>query len=310
MSEFFHLPVMVSEVMEFLCVKEGGFYVDCTLGGGGHSLAIIQRGGSVLGIDRDCEAVAYAVERLSEHKKRFRAKIARFSCITEVAGIDIGSVDGIVMDLGVSSRMINDSSRGFSYRHEGPLLMTMEHVGETACDVVNNKSARELTAIFRDYGEERNAARIARAIVDTRSRHPIKTTGDLASIVEKTVGARLPQKSKARIFQALRIYVNNEIEELRRGLDEAVLVLRSGGRLCVISYHSLEDRVVKNFLRTMSDPCICPPGLPVCRCGLKPEMKIITRKPVRPSETEVARNSRARSALLRVGEKIDTVIDS
>jgi 16S rRNA (cytosine1402-N4)-methyltransferase len=305
MSELFHIPVMVSEVMEFLRVEKGGFYVDCTLGDGGHSLAILQKEGCVLGIDRDHEAVASASERLSQHSKRFRAEVARFSSLTEVAGVEIGSVDGIVMDLGVSSRMIDDSYRGFSYRHEGPLLMTMEHVGENACDVVNTKSARELTSIFKKYGEERNAPRIARAIVDARSRRPIKTTIDLADIIEKAVGTHLPQKSKARIFQALRIYVNNEIEELHRGLEGAVRILRPGKRLCAISYHSLEDRAVKNFFKNMSNPCICPTDLPVCRCGKKPEMKIITRKPIRPSDSEIARNSRSRSALLRVGEKIN-----
>ena len=307
MSELFHIPVMVSEIEDFLGVVESGLYVDCTLGGGGHSLAILKRGGNVLGIDRDREAVAYASERLSRYKDRFRAHVSRFSCITEIVGADSGSVNGIVMDMGVSSRMIDDPSRGFSYRHEGPLLMTMEHVGETAFDVVNKKSARELTTIFKELGEERNAARIARAIVKARSKHPVETTGNLASIVEKTVGPRMPQKSEARIFQALRIFVNNEIEELRQGLDGAIQILKPGGRLCVISYHSIEDRIVKNFMKTMADPCICPPDFPVCRCGRKPVMKIITLKPVRPSPGEVDRNPRARSALLRVGEKIGAV---
>ena len=304
MSEFFHLPVMVSEVMEFLRVKEGGFYVDCTLGGGGHSLEIIQRGGSVLGIDRDSEAVTYASERLSEYRKRFKAKIARFSCLTDVAGIDIASVDGIVMDLGVSSRMIDDFSRGFSYRREGPLLMTMEHAGKTAFDVINKKSVRELTVIFKEFGEERKSARIARAIVKSRSLHPIETTVELAGIIEKAVGPHLPQKSKARIFQALRIYVNNELEELRNGLAGAVSLLKPGGRLCVISYHSIEDREAKRFMKTGANPCICPPGLPECKCGRKPVIKIITKKPVKPSAEEVTSNPRARSALLRVGERI------
>ena len=304
MSGQFHIPVLVSEVTDFLRVTEGGLYVDCTLGGGGHSLAILEREGSVIGIDRDREAVAYAVDRLSGYKERFRAQVSRFSNINEIVGSDSYSVDGIVMDLGVSSRMIDDPSRGFSYRHEGPLLMTMEHTGKTAFDVINKKSVRELTVIFKEFGEERKSARIARAVVKSRSLRPIETTVELAGIIEKTVGPHLPQKSQARIFQALRIYVNNELEELCNGLAGAVSLLKPGGRLCVISYHSIEDREVKRFMKTGTNPCICPPGLPVCRCGRKPVIKIITKKPIKPSAEEVNRNPRARSALLRVGERI------
>ena len=304
MSGQFHIPVLVSEVTDFLRVTEGGLYVDCTLGGGGHSLAILEREGSVIGIDRDREAVAFAVDRLSGYKERFRAQVSRFSNINEIVGSDSSSVDGIIMDLGVSSRMIDDPSRGFSYRHEGPLLMTMEHAGKTAFDVINKKSVRELTVIFKEFGEERKAARIARTVVKSRSLRPIETTAELAGIVEKVVGPHLPQKSQARIFQALRIYVNNELEELRKGLAGAVSVLKQGGRLCVISYHSIEDREVKRFMKTGANPCICPPDLPVCRCGRKPVIKIITKKPVKPSAEEVNRNPRARSALLRVGERI------
>ena len=303
MSKLFHIPVMVSEIMTFLNVTEGGLYVDCTLGGGGHSLAILKCGGTVIGIDRDQEAVLYACKRLSRYENNFRAKVSRFSGLIDTVGSDTGLVDGIVMDLGVSSRMIDDPARGFSYRHEGPLLMTMEHNGETASDVINTRSVRELTVIFRDYGEERWAARIAHAVVKARSHHPIKTTGELSDIIENTVGHK-PQKSKARIFQAMRIYVNEELEELRLGLYAALDVMRPGGRMCVISYHSLEDRMVKNFLRTKANPCICPPDFPVCRCGLRPEIKICTKKPSRPSGMEIAQNPRAHSALLRVGEKI------
>jgi len=301
------MPVMAKEVVEFLRVSSGGFYVDCTLGGGGHSLEILERGGRVLGIDRDREAVAHAGERLAGYGKNFRAEVSRFSEIIDVVGGKAGSVDGIIMDLGVSSRMIDDPARGFSYRLDGPLLMTMEHEGETAYDVLNSRSFEELVSIFRKYGEEPAASRIARAVVDARSRHPIETTGELAEIIEKTVGGRAPQKSKARIFQALRIHVNREIEELRCGLDAALSVLRAGGRLCVISYHSIEDRVVKDFMRTCADPCVCPPDFPECRCGRKPVLKLVTRKPVRPSREEVERNPRSRSAKLRVGEKIDAV---
>ena len=305
-SEDFHISVMVHEIRDFLRVVIGGLYVDCTLGGGGHSLAILERGGNIIGIDRDQEAVLYATTRLEQYRDRVTFHVGRFSDIDEIVGSDSGSVDGVVMDLGMSSRMIDDPSRGFSYRKEGPLLMTMESGGETAFDIVNRKSVEELTTIFSELGEERNAHRIACAIVRTRSSHPIETTSELADIVEKTVGPRMPQKSKARVFQALRIYINKEIEEMKQGLNGAVHVMKQGGRLCVISYHSIEDRVVKDFLKTMYNPCICPPDLPVCRCGKKSVMKCITRKPLRPSHSEVARNPRSHSALLRVGEKVKT----
>jgi len=305
MSGCFHIPVMVEEVMEFLRVFPGGFYVDCTLGGGGHSLGILERGGRVLGIDRDPEAVTYAAERLRGYGENFRAEVSRFSEIADVVGGKAGSVDGIIMDLGVSSRMIDEPARGFSYRLDGPLLMTMGQEGETAYDVLNSRSLKELVSIFRKYGEEPAASRIARAVVEARSRHPIETTRELAEIIERTVGGRAPQKSKARIFQALRIHVNREIEELRRGLEAALSVLGTGGRLCVISYHSVEDRIVKDFMRTCADPCVCPPDFPECRCGRKPVLKLVARKPVRPSREEVEKNPRARSARLRVGEKLD-----
>ena len=304
MSTVYHIPVMINEVIDFLRVYDGGLYVDCTLGGGGHSLSILEQGGKIIGIDRDNTAVAYARERLSCFGESFSAQVARFSHVAEILGNKAGSVDGVVMDLGVSSAMIDDPSRGFSYRMDGPLLMTMESGGMTAFEVINTKSSRELTRIFQDYSEERNAAKIARAITRARSIHPIETTGKLAEIVEETVGGRMPHKSKARIFQALRIYVNDEIGELHRGLNAAVKVLRIGGRICVITYHSIEDRVVKEFLKEKANPCICPPDIPECRCGRAPFMKVVTKKPIKPSRDEVIRNPKARSALLRVGEKI------
>ena len=303
MTEQYHIAVMAAEVTDHLRVVQDGFYVYCTLGGGGHSLEILKKGGNVLGIDRDTNAVTYAVKRLSSFEG-FKARAARFSEISEIVGSDRGKVDGIVMDLGVSSRMIDDPSRGFSYRHDGPLLMTMERDGETASHVLNTKSAGELTAIFRTYGEERHAGRIARAIVARRSSHPVSTTGELAGIIRKAVGSSMPQKSMARIFQALRIYVNKETEELSQGLEGALQVLGPECRLCVISYHSIEDRIVKNFMRDKANPCICPPDLPECRCGRAPELTIITRKPLRPSPEEVGSNPRARSAMLRVCEKV------
>jgi len=305
MAETFHIPVMVSEVLHFLNVVCSGLYVDCTLGGGGHSQAILEKGGRVIGIDRDPDAVAYSQARLAKYRDRFQAHIARFSGIDEITRENAGSIDGILLDLGVSSRMIDDPSRGFSYMSDGPLLMNMGVNSEvTAFDVVNTKSKEEPSAIFKKFGEEHKSKRIAHSIVKFRSSHPIKTTRELADIIEKSIGGSMPQKSKARIFQALRIYVNDEINELEKVLRGAVSVLKSGGRLCVISYHSLEDRIVKQFMKEQADPCICPPDLPVCRCGKVPTMKIITKKVVRAKQQEIAYNSRSRSALLRAAEKI------
>ncbi|MBA7586003.1 Ribosomal RNA small subunit methyltransferase H [subsurface metagenome] len=304
MSDQYHIPVMVTEVLKYLGVVNDGIYVDCTLGGGGHSQAILSEGGSVIGFDRDRDAVAYSEKRLSKYGNLFNARVARFSGLADMVGDNAGRIKGIIMDLGVSSRMIDEPSRGFSYRLDGPLKMTMDTGGETAFDIVNRKSIPELTDIFKQYGQERNAARIARAIDDARLVKPIETTLQLADIIEKNVSSHKPQKSKARIFQALRIYINDEIGELRKGLEGAVRVLEPGGRLCVITYHSLEDREVKMFMRTKADPCICPSDLPVCSCGLSPELRILTRKSLKPSPEEINGNSRARSAALRVSEKM------
>jgi 16S rRNA (cytosine1402-N4)-methyltransferase len=305
MAEPFHIPVMVSEIMKYMNVGKNGLYFDCTLGGGGHTQEILKRGGDVIAVDRDVNAVQYAEARLSEYEGRFKARLAKFSTILEVAGENTGLVDGVLMDLGVSSRMIDDPSRGFSYVSDGPLNMNMEGGGLTAFDVVNTFDAQELSRIFKEYGEERFSRRIANNIIKSRSSHPIDSTNKLADIVEASVGGKMPQKSKARIFQSLRIYVNDEIGELKAGLDAALEILNDGGRLCVISYHSLEDRIVKRFMKSNADPCICPTDLPVCSCGLSPKLKLITGKVVRPSEEEMKSNSRSRSALLRVAEKIE-----
>ncbi len=307
MSEHYHIPVMLSETLAALQVRPDGLYMDCTLGGGGHSRAILEAGGTVVAIDRDPEAIAWSLQRLLSYGARFSAHLSRFSRIREIAGDRAGRFDGVLMDLGISSRMIDDPSKGFSYRFDGPLLMDMGGADETALDVVNRRSARELADIFHEYGEERHAGRIADSIVRARAVHPVTTTGELSRIIEDVVGPKMPQKSKARVFQALRIYVNNELEELREGLDGALEILKTGGRLCVISYHSLEDRMVKSFMREKSNPCTCPPDFPVCRCGKTPELKLVTRKPVTASGTEIAANERARSALLRTAEKVAVI---
>ncbi len=299
----YHTPVMVEEILGFMKVRQGGRYVDCTLGDGGHSEAILKQGGTVIGIDRDDEAIEFASRRLLAFGERFTAHRARFSNLAEVVDIDVGRIDGVVMDLGVSSRMLDDSTKGFSFMRNGPLSMNMGLSESSAFEVINRKGADELSGIFRRYGEERHARRIAGAIVEARSSHPIETTGELADIVERVVGGAAPQKSKARIFQAVRMYVNEEIEELQAGLAGAVQVMRQCGRMCVLSYHSLEDRETKHFMKNLANPCICPPDLPVCKCGRVPELKIITKRAVKPSEREMSENPRAKSARLRVAEK-------
>ncbi len=303
MSELYHIPVMVGETLSLLEVRSGGSYFDCTLGGGGHSEAILRAGGIVTAVDRDPEAVEWSEKRLSAFGSAFSAHVARFSRIRDMAGDMAGRFDGVIMDLGLSSRMIDDPAKGFSYRHDGPLLMDMGGAESSARDMVNGLSRAELVSVFHTWGEEHHAARIADAIVRTRDRHPVETTGDLARIVEDAVGGSMPQKSKARIFQALRIVVNDEIGELRTGLDGALAILKPGGRLCVIAYHSIEDREVKNFMRDRANPCICPKNLPECGCGREAELVIVAKRPVRPSEAEIAANERARSAILRAAKK-------
>jgi 16S rRNA (cytosine1402-N4)-methyltransferase len=304
MSESYHIPVMASETIVYLDVRRDGLYMDCTLGGGGHAKAILDSGGKVVAVDRDPQAVAYAAERLAPYGSRFSAHNARFSRIREIAGPDAGNFNGVLMDLGISSRMIDDPAKGFSYRQNGPLLMDMGGAGETAAEAVNRLSERELARIFWEYGEEKHALPIAREIVKARAVRPISTTGELSAVVERVVGPKMPQKSKARVFQALRIYVNRELEELGEGLEGALGILKAGGRMCVISYHSLEDRIVKTFMRDKANPCVCPRDLPICRCGRVPELRILTRKPVTASPEEIAVNERARSALLRAAEKV------
>jgi 16S rRNA (cytosine1402-N4)-methyltransferase len=305
MNNQYHIPVMVHEVLNMMNVEENELYVDCTLGGGGHAETILERGGRLIGIDRDPGAIQFAAARLSRYGSRCELHNAHFSRVEEIIGERAGTVSGVLMDLGISSMMIDDATRGFSFMHEGPLLMTMGIGAVTAYNVVNTKSAEELAAIFHTYGEERYSRKIADAIVTGRSRQPIRTTTELAALIEESLGGRMPQKSKARIFQALRIYVNDELNELRKGLEGVLHILKPRGRLCVISYHSLEDRIVKQFIRDKAEPCICPPGLPECRCGRKPSLKIITRKPLKPAPEEQSSNPRSRSAHLRAAEKIE-----
>ena len=298
---------MVPEVLRFLAPTSGGVYFDGTLGSGGHAEAILERlnsAGAVVGIDRDEEAVAFCRERLSRYGKRIQLVHGEFGSIdAHLDKVGVQQVDGFLLDLGVSSHQLDSSDRGFSYSMDGPLDMRMDRSrGLTAADVLQQYSAEELARIFREYGEERYARRIARRIAERREETPLVSTGQLASLVQDSVPrGRVPSRihPATRVFQALRIEVNGELEHVARGLDKAIACLRPGGRLAVISFHSLEDRLVKRCFRREAQTCICPPGLPTCICNHRPRVELLTRKGLRAGEEEVAANPRARSAVLR-----------
>lgn len=320
-----HLPVMPGEVVRYLGCRPGGggIYVDGTLGGGGHALEILKAtgpGGRVIGMDRDEEAVSVATDALKPYAERcliLRANFKDIKAVLSDRGID--AVDGIVLDLGVSSFQLERPERGFSFRFDTRLDMRMDVTQPlTAYELVNGLSKEELESVFRQYGEERGARRIARAIERAREAKPLETTGELAGIVERSAGKRSAGKRPTklhpatRVFQALRIAVNDELGNLEAGLKGGVSVLKGGeggegggggGRMVVISFHSLEDRIVKGFFRGLSKGCVCPPGFPECVCGVKPSVRLLTRRVVRPSPGEVEANPRARSARLRAVEK-------
>jgi 16S rRNA (cytosine1402-N4)-methyltransferase len=304
--------VLLRETIELLAAERGGLFVDCTVGLGGHSEAILQtsREAQVLGIDRDEEALELVRERLARFGSRFRAVHADFRDITRVLAIaKVGSPRGILADLGVSSLQLDSPSRGFSFRHDAPLDMRMDASGgvETAAELLGRLSEVEIAQIIFEFGEERRARRIARWIVERRERgEPISTTRDLAELVARAVG---PGKQRrihpaTRTFQALRIAVNGELENLDSFLAQAVDHLEPDGRLAVISFHSLEDRIVKRTLLKLSGRCQCPPRLPVCTCGASRAIDILTRRPIVPSESEIEDNPRARSAKLRGARKL------
>jgi 16S rRNA (cytosine1402-N4)-methyltransferase len=288
-----------------LAPERGGLYVDATLGAGGHAEAILERGprARLLGLDRDAEALDGARRRLARFGDRVELVEANFADLEEVLA-DRPDADGILADLGVSSMQLDQARRGFSFRRDGPLDMRMGRDGRTAADIVATASAEELTRIFREWGEERMAAKIARGIVRERTREPIQTTRQLARIVAAEKGGREKIDPATRVFQALRIEVNQELSALARFLTAAVARLNGGGRLAVISYHSLEDRIVKDAFRRDSGVCLCPPRLPQCVCGARAALRVLTRRPLRPSESEQRRNPRSRSAKLRVVEKL------
>lgn len=302
-----HVPVMVAEVVGGLAVRPGGSYIDCTVGTGGHAAAVLEKsqpGGRLLGIDADPEAIAAAHARLEKAGQAATLVNDNFARLGVVARENnFGPVNGVLFDLGLSSPQLDVSERGFSFRREAPLDMRFNPAQElTAAGIVNAYPEVELARIIHEYGEERRSQRIARAIVNSR---PVSTALELARIVEGTAGGRRPRIHPAtRTFQALRIAVNNELESLAIALEQAVSLLVSGGRLVVVSYHSLEDRIVKQFLKREASGCICPPGTPACQCGRLPSLRILTRKVIVPSELEVVMNPRSRSARLRVGERL------
>lgn len=309
---FKHVSVLLNESIEGLNITPGGIYVDCTMGGAGHSKEILQQlgpEGRLIGIDQDPAAIANATEKLQGFVGQFQAVLRNFSQIKNVlADLGIKMIDGALFDLGVSSYQLDTPERGFSYMHDAELDMRMDpSLTTSAKDLVNNLSEEELTNIIRKYGEERWAKRISSFIVNERKKQSITTTGKLVEVIKAAVpvGARRdgPHPAK-RTFQALRIAVNDELGILTQTMKDVIDVLKPGGRICVITFHSLEDRIIKDTFKELANPCTCPPSFPICVCGKLPKLKIVTNKPVEPSQREVETNPRARSAKLRIAEKI------
>lgn len=306
-AAFTHTPIMVAEVLQLLQPERGGIFVDCTLGGGGHADEVLKRlpeGSKLIGIDRDEDAIAAASRKLLVYKYSFIPYRGNFFEIKHILrALNIQAVDGILMDLGVSSYQLDTAARGFSYNEDAPLDMRMDtNASFSAFDVVNGYDADRLTRVIRDYGEERFARRIAVRITEKRELAPIKTTGELVQIIKDCIPAPLrregPHPAK-RTFQALRIEVNQELEGLTDALKAAHSMLNLNGRMAVITFHSLEDRIVKQTFRELENPCTCPHNAPICVCGKLPAVKLITKKPITPSEQELLTNPRARSAKLR-----------
>ena len=311
MSEFHHVSVLLDECLEGLNIKPDGTYVDGTLGGAGHSSQIVKRltTGHHIGIDRDPVALKAAGERLAPFGDKVTLVHSNFCEIKQVlTDLEIEGVDGILLDLGVSSPQLDDGSRGFSYMADAPLDMRMNNEDVlSAYDVVNSWSFEELKRILYDYGEERYAPRIASAICARREQKPIETTLELVEIIRGAMPAaalREKQHPAKRSFQAIRIAVNDELGSVEKVMRDAIPCLNPGGRLAIITFHSLEDRIVKNGMADAAKGCTCPPSFPVCVCGKKPQVKLITRKPIVSGDEELERNPRARSAKLRVCEKM------
>jgi 16S rRNA (cytosine1402-N4)-methyltransferase len=307
-ADSYHIPVLAEAVCVNLITRPDGVYIDGTLGGGGHAWHILSRlagQGLLIGIDRDPQARKHSMDRLAgfANFRLFDGVFSEMQQALQENGRE--QADGILLDLGVSSHQIDSAGRGFSYSQEAPLDMRMDDRQLlTAEKIVNEWSGEELSRIFYEYGEERRSGAIARALVQKRSQKAVRTTGELKEIIRPFAHPKFMVKTLARIFQALRIAVNEELDILDRALVESFRVLRPGGRLVVISYHSLEDRRVKTFFQQRLNPCTCPPELPVCVCGRQPEIKVIKPYPIKPDAGETARNARARSAIMRVVEKL------
>ena len=311
--EFRHVSVLLQETVDSLNVKEDGIYIDCTIGGGGHSLKIAkllkpEKGALLIGLDQDADAVAAATNRLKDYSGLLSIVQSNFGNIAAVCKeLRIDKVDGILLDLGVSSYQLDEGQRGFSYMDDAPLDMRMDRRNPlSAYEVVNGYDEDRLFRIIKDYGEERFAKSIARNIVNRREKEPLRTTFDLRDVVE----ASIPKRSKItgghpakRTFQAVRIEVNQELSVLSNTLDTMIELLKPGGRICIITFHSLEDRIVKQAFKRNENPCTCPPDFPVCVCGKKSKGRVITKKPILPSEEEMESNPRSRSAKLRVFER-------
>ena len=309
--EFKHKSVLLEETIEGLDIKPDGIYVDGTLGGAGHAGEVCRKlsaKGRFIGIDQDQDAIIAASERLAPYKQEKIIRSNYWYMLQELAASGIYKVDGILLDLGVSSYQLDNEERGFTYRVDAPLDMRMDQrQTQTAGDIVNGYEEKELYSIIRDYGEDKFAKNIAKHIVAARQVKPITTTGELTEIIRESIPMKMQVKSghpAKRTFQAIRIELNRELDVLRDSLDGMIDILDDGGRLCIITFHSLEDRIVKTIFRKNENPCTCPSDFPVCVCGKKSKGKVITRKPILPGETEMEENPRSKSAKLRIFERV------
>ena len=301
MAEFKHYSVLLNEAVEGLCIKPDGIYIDGTAGGGGHSLEIAKRltTGKLYAVDQDSDAIAAATARLADHLDKVEFVKDNFE---NIENIDVKAIDGLLLDLGVSSYQLDTADRGFSYMQDAPLDMRMNREATfSADDVVNGYEEDELVRVLRDWGEEKFARKIARNIIAVR---PVRTTAELVNIVKRSVPKSNDAHPEKRTFQAIRIETNRELDIIEPTIEAAVRMMNPGGRICIITFHSLEDRIVKQVFNKLASACTCPPDFPVCVCGNKPKGKVVTRKPVLPSDKELEENSRSKSAKLRIFEKI------